>query len=148
MFFKSSFPTLSTRCLLHLQCFQTFRNFSLFCTFCFLRNFYSADAHHPTYGTHSLNNHFQHSGHCVYEIFSIFIVFEIAVCFAHVGSYQFSTPLIRTMLTMVNVVQFIICDIGHTVYLTLTLFSNLSKLQFVLHILAFLKFLLRRCAAC
>ena len=127
---------------------KLFENFSLFCAFCILRNFYSADAHHPNYGTHSLNNHFQHSGHCVYEIFSIFIVFEIAVCFAHVGSYQFSTPLIRTMLTMVNVVHISISDVENTVYIKFTVFSNFSKLQFVLDVLAFSKFLLRWCAAC
>ena len=123
---------MGTRCILHLQCFQTFRNCSLFCAFCILRNFYSADAHHPNYGKHSLNNHFQHSGHCEYEIFSIFIVFEIPVCFAHVGCYEFSTPLIRTILTMVNVAQFIISDIGHTVYVTFTVFSNFSKIPFFL----------------
>ena len=49
----------------------------------------------------------------------------------------------HTMLTMVNVVQIIISDIAHTVYIRFTVFGNYSKLVFVLHIFAFTKFLLR-----
>ena len=126
--FKSAFPTLSTRCILHLQCFQTFRNFSLFWTFWLFRNFYSVDAQHANDCKHSLNRHFQHCAHRVYPIYSVFKVFEIAVSFAHVGCYQFSTTLIRTMLTMVNIVQFIISDIGHTVYITFTAFKKLFEI--------------------
>ena len=114
--------------------FETFRCCSLFCTFSLSRNFYSGDAHHDNYGKHSLNHHFQHCAHCVYQIFSVLKLFEIAVCFAHFGFYEISTPLIRTLLTMVNVVQIIISDIGHTVYITFTVFSNFSILQFVLEI--------------
>ena len=102
--------------MLHWHCFQTYRNCSLFCTFWLFRNFYSVDAQHANDGNHSLNRHFQHCAHRVYPIYSVLKVFEIAVSFAHVGCYQFSTTLIRTMLTMVNVVQFIISDIGQTVY--------------------------------
>ena len=42
----------------------------------------------------------------------------------------------------------IISDIAHTVYIKFTVFSNFSKLLFVLHILALMKFLLRWCAPC
>ena len=49
----------------------------------------------------------------------------------------------RTILTMVNVVQIIISDIAHTVYIRLTVFLNFSKLQLVFHILPDTKFLLR-----
>ena len=45
----------------------------------------------------------------------------------------------RIMLTMANIVYIIISDIAHTVYIRFTLFSNFSKLQFVLHILTFLE---------
>ena len=120
--------------------FTGFWNFSkmLFgCTFGLLRNFYPGDANHANYGGNSLNHHFQHCAHSVYQIYSVFKLFEIAVCFAHFGCNEISTPLIRTLPTMVNVVQIIISDIGHTVYITFTLFSNFSKLQFVLHIFAF-----------
>ena len=52
----------------------------------------------------------------------------------------------RTMLTMVKVVQFIISDIAQTGYIRFTGFLNFSKLLFVLHILAFTKFLIRWCS--
>ena len=50
------------------------------------------------------------------------LLFENAVCFAHFGFYQISSPVIRTMLTMVNVVQIIISDIAQTVYIKFTMF--------------------------
>ena len=43
-------------------------------------------------------------------------------------------------------VQIIISNIAHTVYIRFTAFWNFSKLLFVFHILAFTKFLLRWCA--
>ena len=67
----------------------------------------------------------------------------MAVCFAHIGLFEIWTALILTILAMVNVVQIIISDISHSVYLRLTVFSKFSKLLFVLHILAYSKFLLR-----
>ena len=91
----------------------------------------------------SLNHHFQHCAHCVYEIYSIFKVFEIAVCFAHFVVFEIWTPL-----AMVNVVQIIISNITHSVYMRFTVFSKISKLLFVLHILAYSKFLLRSWATC
>ena len=90
-----------------------------------------------------LNHHFQHCAHCVYEIYSIFKVFEIAVCFAHFVVVEIWTPL-----AMVNVVQIIISSIAHSVYMRFTVFSKFSKLLFVLHILAYSKFLLRSWATC
>ena len=146
--FKSSFPTLRTLSIWDLQCFQTFRNGCLFCTLWLIRNFYSGPKQHVKYGKHSLNHHFQHCAHCVYEIYIVFEFLKIAVCFAHFGFFEIWTPLILTMLTMVNIVQIIISDIAHSVYLRFTVFGNFSKLLFVLHILAYSKFLLRWGASC
>ena len=41
------------------------------------------------------------------------------------------------MLTMANIVSIINSDIAHTVHVRFTVFSNFSKLQFVVHILIF-----------
>ena len=146
--FKPSFPTLRTLCISHLQCFKTFRNCTLFWTFWLVRNFYSGDAHHTTYGERYSNHHFRHSANCVYRINSVVKLFEIAICFPYFGFYEISTPVMRTLLTMVNVVQTIISDIAHTLSITFTVFWNSSKLQFALHIFAFAKFQLRWCAPC
>ena len=64
----------------------------------------------------------------------------MGVCFEHFGFDEISTPVMRTMLTMVNVVQIIISDFAHTVYIRFKAFWNFSKLLFVLQILAFRKF--------
>ena len=123
--------------------FTSFPNFSLFYTFFILRNFYSAGAPHANYVKHSIIHHFQHCAHCVYEIYSIIEAFEIAGCFAHFVVFEIWTPL-----AMVNVVQIIISNIAHSVYLRFTMFWNFSKLLFVWHILAYSKFLLRWGASC
>ena len=141
MLFKSSFPTLLTLCKTPLQCFETFRNCCLFCTFWVLRNFYSGDAHHAKYGERCSNHHFRHCTNFAYHIYGILKLLEIAVCFAQFGFYEISTPVMRTVLTMVNFVQIIISDIAHSLYITLTAFLKFSKLLFVLHNLAFTKFL-------
>ena len=47
------------------------------------------------------------------------------------------------MLAMVNVVQIIISNIAHSVYVRFTLFLKFAQFQFVLHILAYSKFPLR-----
>ena len=109
----------------------------LFCTFCFFRNLNSADSHHANYGKHRLNHHFQHCAHCAYDMYSICKVFEIAVCFANFVLFEIWTALILTMPAMVNVVQFIISNIAHSVYMRFTVFSKLSKLLFFLHIFLF-----------
>ena len=72
----------------------------------------------------------------------------MAVCFAHFGLFEIWTALILNILAMVNVVQFIISNIAHSVYMRFTVFSKFSKLLFVLHILAYSKFLLRWGASC
>ena len=72
----------------------------------------------------------------------------MAVCFAHIDLLEIWTAVILTMLAMVNVVQIIISDIAHSVYLRFTVFWNFSKLLFVFHILAYSKFLLRWGASC
>ena len=146
--FKSWFPIWRTLCISHLRHFETFRNCWFFCTFWLLRNFYSSDAHHAKYREYSLNHYFPRGLHCVYQIYSFLKLFKIAVFFTPFGFYEISTPVMRTMLTTVNVVQIIISDITNTVFITFKVFWNISKLQFVLHILAFTKFLLRWCAPC
>ena len=113
-----------------------------------LRNFYSPDAHHANHGKQRVNHHFRHGADSVYKKYSDFKLFEIAVCFAHFDFFEISTPVMRIMLTMANIVYIIISDIAHTVYIRFTLFSNFSKLQCVLHILTVTKFLLRLCASC
>ena len=47
------------------------------------------------------------------------------------------------MLTMENIDEIIISVIAQTVYIRFIVFSNISKLLFVLHILTFLKLQLR-----
>ena len=80
----------------------------------------------------------------VYKRFTVFFkLFEIPVCFAHFDFFEISTPVMRIMLTMANTVYIIIFDLTHTVCIRLKVFSNFSKLLFVLHILTFSKFLLR-----
>ena len=127
--------------------FSAFSNCSklvfFFGTFWLLRNFYSGDARHANYANNSLNHHFRYCANCVYQIYSVFQLFEIPVCFAHFGCYEISTPVMRTMLTMPNVVYIIISNIPPTVYIRYTTFWNSSELFFVLHILAFTKFQLR-----
>ena len=82
--------------------FTVFSNFSklLFV----LRNYYSGGAHHVNYGKHSLNHHFRHSADSVYKIYSVFKVFEIAVCSVHFDFFEITTPVMRIMLTMANIV--------------------------------------------
>ena len=124
-----------------------------FCTFLLLWNFCSGDAHHANYGKHTLNHHFQHSANCVYQIYSVWNLFEIAVRFAHLAFTKFllwwcapwklqwtlfksSFPILRKLCKW---------DLQH---MRFSVFSNLSKLHLVLHILAFTKSLLRWCPPC
>ena len=122
---------MRTLCIWHLQYFQSFRNGFLFCTFWHIRNMNCTDSHHANYSKHTLNHHFKHCAHCVYEICIIFKLFEIAVCFAHIAFFEIWTPLILTMLAMMNVVQIIISNIAHSVYMSFTVFSKVSKLLFL-----------------
>ena len=131
--------------------FKAFWNFSklqFVFTFWLLRKSYCGDAHHAIYGKHSLNHQLQHCAHSVYQIDRVLKLLEITVCFTHFGLYEISTPVVRIMLTMANIVLIIISNIAHTVYIRLKAFWNFSKLHFVLHILAFTKFLLWWCASC
>ena len=121
--FKSSFQTLRTVCIWDLQCFESFRNCFLFSTFRHIRNFYSGEAHHANYSKHCLTHHFQHCAHFLYDIYSICKVFEMAVCFTHFALFEIWTALILTILAMVNVVQFIISNIAHSVYMRFTVHS-------------------------
>ena len=93
----------------HTVCirFTVFSNFSKFqfvlhiLTF---RYFYSGDAYHANYGNHSLNHHFRHGAHSVYQIYSVFKLSEFAVSFAPYDFFEISTPVMRIMLTMANIV--------------------------------------------
>ena len=62
------------------------------------------NVHHANRGKHSLNDHFRHGAHSVYKIYSVFKFFEIAVCSAHFDYFEISTPVMRIMLTMANIV--------------------------------------------
>ena len=95
-----------------------------------------------------LNHHFRQGTHSVYKIYSVLKLFEIAVCFAPFDFFEITTPMMRLMLAMANIVQIIISDMAHTVYIWFTVFSNFSNLQFVLHVLACSKLLLLWCASC
>ena len=61
------------------------------------------NANHANRGKHSLNDQFRHGANSVCKIFSDFKLFEIAVCFAHFDFFEISTPVMRVMLTMVNI---------------------------------------------
>ena len=125
--------------------FETFRNCRLFCTFWLFRNYYSGEAHHVNYGKHSSNHHFRHGAHSVYRIYSVLKLFNFAVCSAHFDLFEITTPMMRLMSAMANIVQIIISDMGHIVYIRFTVFSNFSNLEFVLQILTFSKLLLQWC---
>ena len=92
-----------------------------------------------------LNHHFRQGTHSVYKIYSVFKLFEIALCSPHFDFFEITNPVMRIMLTMANIVQIIISDMGHLVYIRFTVFSNFSNLQFVLQILTFSKLLLQWC---
>ena len=96
--------------------------------------------YHITYGKHSLNHHFLHGAHSVYSIYSVLKLFQFAVCVAHFDFFEISTPMMRIMLTMANIVLIIISDMAHKVYIRFTVFSNFLKLQFVFHISTFRNF--------
>ena len=128
--------------------FSNFRICSLFCKLWLFRNYYPGDAHHVNYGKHSSNYHFRHGAHSVYKIYSVLKLFEIALCSAPFDFFEITTPMMRLMLAMANIVQIIISDMAHTVYTRFTVFTNFSNLQFVLHVLNFSKLLLRWCASC
>ena len=98
------FQLLSTLCFWDLQYFQSFRNSCLFCTFWLIRNLNCADSDHTSYCERCSIHHFLHCAQCVYEIYSVFKVFAIAVCFAHFGLFEISTPVRRIMLTIANIV--------------------------------------------
>ena len=56
------------------------------------------------YGKHCLNHQFRHGAQSVYKIYSVFKLFEIAVCFSHFDFFEISTPMMRIMLPMANIV--------------------------------------------
>ena len=95
------------------------------------RSFYSEDAHHGNYGERCSNHNFRRWAQNAYHIYSVLKIIEITVCFAHFGFYEISTPVTRTMLTMVNVVQIHTFDFAHTVYIRFKPLSNFSKSLFV-----------------
>ena len=64
------------------------------------------------------------------EIYIVFKLFEIAVCSAHLGFFEICTPLILTMLAMVNVLQIIISNIAHSAYMRFTVFQSFPNCYF------------------
>ena len=42
--------------------------------------------------------------HSVYKIYSVYKLFEIAVCSPRFGFFEITTPVMRIMLTMANIV--------------------------------------------
>ena len=139
---------MRTLCIWHLQYLQSFRNGSLFCTYWVIRNLNCAHSRHASYGERCSNHHFRHCAQCVSEIYSVLKLFEIAVWFAHFGIFEISTAVRRIMLTIANIILIIFSNIAHTVFMRFTVISKFSKLLFVLHILAYSKFLLRSWATC
>ena len=55
------------------------------------------------FGKHSLTHHFRHGAHSVYKIYSVSKLLEIAVSFAHFDFFEITTPVMRIMLTMANI---------------------------------------------
>ena len=53
-------------------------------------------------------------------MYSVFKLFEFPICFAHLDFFEITTPVMRIMLTMANIVYIIIPDIAHTVYIRFT----------------------------
>ena len=107
--------------------FSNFSKLQLFCTLCLLRNFHSGYAHHVNFLQHSLNHHFMQN--CVYEIYSVFKLFEISGFLCTFGFYEISTPVMRTTLTMFNIVEIIISNNGQTVYLRLRCFQTFRNIS-------------------
>ena len=60
--------------------------------------------------------------HTVYIRLPVISKFEIAICFAHFDNFEISTPVMRIMLTMANIVYVIISDMAHRVYIRFTVF--------------------------
>ena len=128
--------------------FKLFEFAVSFCIFWLFRDFYSDDANHANYGKQSLDHHIRHGAHSVYRIYSALKLFDFAVYSAHFDFFEVTTPVIRIMLAMANIVQIIISDMAHTVNRRFTVFWTFSKLLFLLHILTFSKLQLRWCALC
>ena len=49
-------------------------------------------------------HHFRHGAHSVYRIYSVSKLLEIAVCFAHFDFFEITTPVMRIMLAITNIV--------------------------------------------
>ena len=90
--------------------YMRFTVFSKFSKFLFILNILAYSkfllrwAHHANYGKHSLNHHFLHCEHFLYEIKRYFKLFEMAVSFANFDLFEISTPVVRHMQTMANIV--------------------------------------------
>ena len=107
--------SISHRVYIRFKAFWNFSKLQFVFTFWLLRKFYCGDAHHAIYGKQSLNHHLQHCAHIEYQIYSVLKLLEIRVCCTNFCFYEISTLVMRPMETMVNIVQVIISDIGHTV---------------------------------
>ena len=118
-----------------------------FCIFLRLRNIYSGDAHHTNYGKHSLNHHFRHFANCMWDSQCFQTVRNnIWFCtFWLLRNFNFSDANHSNYCELCINHHFFHC--AHWVNKIYSVFK-LSNLQFVLHILAFTKFLVRWCVPC
>ena len=74
-----------------------------FFTFGLLGNFYSGDAPHANHGERCSNHLFWYCANWVNQIYSLLKLFEIGVCFCTFLLNEISAPVMRTMLTMANI---------------------------------------------
>ena len=103
-----------------------------------LRNFYSPDAHHANHGKQRVNHHFRHGADSVYKKYSDFKLFETAVCSAHFDFFEISSSVMR----IIRLMRIMRIMRKQCIY-DLQRFEIFPKMQFVLHIFTFFKFLLR-----
>ena len=72
--------------------------------------------------------------HTVYMRFKVFWTFSKLLFVGLILTFfEITTPVMRILLAMANIVYIVISDIAHTMYIGFTVFWNFSKLLFVLH---------------
>ena len=75
------------------------------------------------HGERCSNHHFRHCSQCVSEIYSVLKLFEIAVCFAHFGTFEISTAVRWIMLTIANSLNHHFQHCAHCVYEIYSIFK-------------------------
>ena len=90
-----------------------YKGFSVFSNFSYLQfvlhilnfsKFLLRSCASSNYGKHCLNHPFRHGAQSVYKIYIVSKLFEIAVCFSNFDFFEISTPVMRIILTMANIV--------------------------------------------